>query len=84
MLEDLAAQVLERASRSFDAVLCVAPPVLAVSDAAILGRDFAGQMEAAFAADLAESQAVDLERWEARSIALRLQEWASRLWEYWL
>ena len=53
-------------------------------DAAILGRDFAGQMEAAFAADLAAAEAVDLQRWEARSIALRLQEWASRLWEYWL
>ncbi len=53
-------------------------------DAAILGRDFAGQMEAAFAADLAEAEAMDLERWEGRSIALRLQEWASRLWEYWL
>ena len=53
-------------------------------DAAILGRDFAGQMEAAFAADLQQSDAVDLERWEARSFQLRLQEWAARLWEYWL
>ena len=53
-------------------------------DAAILGRDFAAQMQAAFAADLEESEAVDLQRWEARSTVLRLQEWASRLWEYWL
>jgi len=41
-------------------------------------------MQAAFAADLEESEAVDLQRWEARSTVLRLQEWASRLWEYWL
>ena len=32
------ARVLERASQSFDVVLCVGPPVLSVSDAAILGR----------------------------------------------
>lgn len=53
-------------------------------DAAILGRDFAGQMEAAFAADLQQSDAVDLERWKARPFQFRLQEWAARLWEYWL
>ena len=53
-------------------------------DAAILGRDFAAQMEAAFAADLEASQAMDLERWEARSLDLRLKEWAARLLEYWL
>jgi len=32
------ARVLEAASRSFDLVLCAAPPVLPVSDAALLGR----------------------------------------------
>jgi len=53
-------------------------------DAAILGRDFAAQMEAAFAADLEASQVMDLERWEARSLDLRLKEWAARLLEYWL
>jgi len=53
-------------------------------DAAILGRGFAGQMEAAFAADLAASEAMDLERWEARSLRLRLKESAARLMEYWL
>ena len=53
-------------------------------DAAVLGRDFAGQMEAAFAADLQQSDAVDLERWNARAFQFRLQEWAARLWEYWL
>jgi cardiolipin synthase len=53
-------------------------------DATILGRDFAGQMEAAFAADLGGSEAMDLERWKARPFELRLREWAARIWEYWL
>lgn len=30
------------------------------------------------------SEAIDLERWEARPFALRLKEWAARLWECWL
>ena len=41
-------------------------------------------MQAAFAADLEASEAIDLERWEARPFALRLKERAARLWEYWL
>ena len=53
-------------------------------DATVLGREFAGQMQAAFAADLKASEAIDLERWEARSFDFRLKEWGARLWEYWL
>jgi cardiolipin synthase len=53
-------------------------------DAAILGREFAGQMQAAFIADLEASEAVDPERWEARPLRLRLKELAARLLEYWL
>lgn len=53
-------------------------------NAAILGRDFARQMDAMFARDLAESDAIDLERWEQRSLLLRLKEGAARLAEYWL
>lgn len=53
-------------------------------DAAILGREFAGQMQAAFSAELEGSEAISLERWKARSLDLRLKEWAARLWEYWL
>lgn len=53
-------------------------------NAAILGRDFARQMDAMFARDLAESDAVDLERWERRSLILRLKEGTARLVEYWL
>ena len=53
-------------------------------DAAILGREFAGQMQAAFTADLEASEPVDLERWEARPLRLRLKELTARLLEYWL
>jgi cardiolipin synthase len=53
-------------------------------NAAILGRDFSRQMDAMFARDQAESDAIDLERWEQRSLLLRLKEWAARLAEYWL
>jgi len=53
-------------------------------NAAILGRDFARQMDAMFARDLAESDAIDLERWEQRPLLFRIKEWAARLVEYWL
>jgi cardiolipin synthase len=53
-------------------------------DATILGRGFAAQMEAAFQADIAASEEIDLARWEARPYSLRLREWSARLWEYWL
>jgi cardiolipin synthase len=53
-------------------------------NASILGRDFSRQMDAMFAQDLAASDAIDLERWEQRSLILRLKEWAARLAEYWL
>jgi len=53
-------------------------------DATILGREFAGQMQAAFAADLEASEAIDLERWKARPFAFRIKERAARAWEYWL
>jgi len=53
-------------------------------DATILGREFARQMEAAFSADLEASEAINLERWNARHFDRRLKEWAARLWEYWL
>ncbi|MGA9031368.1 MAG: cardiolipin synthase [Sulfuricaulis sp.] len=53
-------------------------------NAAILGRDFARQMDAMFAKDLAESDAIDLDRWKHRSLMLRLKEWLAQLAEYWL
>ena len=53
-------------------------------NAAILGRAFSRQMDAMFARDLAESDAIDLERWEQRSLILRLKEGVARIAEYWL
>ena len=53
-------------------------------NAAILGHDFTRQMDAMFAKDLAESDAIDLDRWKHRSLMLRAKEWLARLAEYWL
>ena len=49
-------------------------------NAVILGREFAQQMLAAFAADLKASNAIILERWEQRSFLLKLKEWTARRW----
>ena len=40
-------------------------------NAAILGRDFSRQMDAMFARDLAESDAIDLDRWQHRPLLFR-------------
>ncbi len=53
-------------------------------NAAILGRDFSRQMDTMFARDLAESDAIELDRWQRRSPLLKLKEWAARRLEYWL
>ncbi len=53
-------------------------------NATVIGRDFARQMDVMFAMDLAESNAIDLDHWEHRSLLLRFKEWAARLVEYWL
>ncbi|HSC07590.1 MAG TPA: phospholipase D-like domain-containing protein [Steroidobacteraceae bacterium] len=53
-------------------------------NAVILGRGFAAQMEAMFAADLTESEAITLDQWQRRSLMLRLKERAARLGQYWL
>jgi cardiolipin synthase len=53
-------------------------------DAAILGREFAQQMEEMFARDLAQSNQITAERWERRSPGHRLKEWAARMFEYML
>jgi cardiolipin synthase len=53
-------------------------------NAVILGRGFAAQMNAMFAADLAESDAIDLSEWRHRSWMLRLQERTARIGAYWL
>jgi cardiolipin synthase len=48
-------------------------------NAVVLGREFAQQMQAMFSVDISASEAIDLERWEHRSLLLRLKEWGSRL-----
>jgi cardiolipin synthase len=53
-------------------------------NAVVLGRGFAVQMEAMFAADLAESNTITLERWRDRGWMNRLKEWTARLGAYWL
>lgn len=53
-------------------------------NAMILGRGFAAQMEAMFAEDLRESEAITLDQWQHRSWMLRLKERMSRLGAYWL
>jgi cardiolipin synthase len=53
-------------------------------NAVILGRGFAAQMEAMFAADLTESDAITLDRWQHRSWMLRLKERMARIGAYWL
>jgi len=49
-------------------------------NAVIIGRDFGQKMQAMFDADLAASEAIDPERWERRSLALRFKEWMARVW----
>lgn len=53
-------------------------------NAVILGRAFADQMEAVFADDLAQSEAITLEHWQDRGLLDRLREWTARLGAYWL
>ena len=49
-------------------------------NAVVLGRDFARQMQAMFAADLALSDAIDRASWERRPLSFRLKEWMASVW----
>jgi len=53
-------------------------------NALVLGAEFGSQLKAMFERDLAASEAITLERWQRRSLDLRLKEMFARLWEYWL
>jgi cardiolipin synthase len=53
-------------------------------NAVVLGRGFAAQMEAMFAQDLTESDAITLDKWRHRSWILRLKEQMARIGAYWL
>ncbi len=48
-------------------------------NAVILGREFAQQMQGAYALDMAASDAIELNRWKHRSLLLRLKELTARL-----
>jgi cardiolipin synthase len=52
--------------------------------AIVLGSDFGGVMEAAFARDLTQSNEVDPAAWAERSFVARVKEWLARLIEYWI
>lgn len=45
----------------------------------VLGRDFAQQMSGMIARDIEGSEAIDPERWEQRSMLLRIKEWGASL-----
>jgi cardiolipin synthase A/B len=49
-------------------------------NAVVLGPDFAAQMNAMFAKDLAESEEITLEKWRSRPLSERLKEIGARLW----
>jgi len=53
-------------------------------NAVVLGSEFGQQVHAMFERDLAASDAVTLAQWHRRTLDLRVKEWLSRLWEYWL
>jgi cardiolipin synthase len=53
-------------------------------NAVILGREFATQMAAMFARDLAASQAIDPQAWQQRPLQFKLKEWLAQLWARWL
>jgi hypothetical protein len=53
-------------------------------NAVVLGHEFAQQLEAVFAQDLAASTAINAEEWERRPFRFRFRERAARVWEYWL
>jgi hypothetical protein len=47
----------------------------------VLGRDFAAQMEAAFAKDWAAGTTIDRKIWEDRPFVERVREWSARALE---
>jgi cardiolipin synthase len=53
-------------------------------NAVVLGPEFGKQVQTMFDKDLAASDAITLERWQRRSLDLRLKELFARVWEYWL
>jgi cardiolipin synthase len=53
-------------------------------NAVVLGAEFGKQLQVMFDADLAQSDAITLEKWEQRSLGMHLKEMFARVWQYWL
>jgi cardiolipin synthase len=53
-------------------------------NAVILDREFAVEMENAFARDLAESNPIQWREWKERAVAERIREWVAHLFLRWL
>ncbi len=53
-------------------------------NAVVLGTEFGVQLQSMFDKDLAASDAITLEHWQARALHLRLMEALARIGEYWL
>ena len=53
-------------------------------NAVVLGTEFGSQVLAMFNKDMAASDEILLEEWQARPFNLRIKEMLSRVWEYWL
>ncbi|OYW19637.1 MAG: cardiolipin synthase B, partial [Planctomycetales bacterium 12-60-4] len=53
-------------------------------NAVVLGTEFGSQVQAMFDKDLAASDQITLDRWERRSLGMRVREVFARTWEYWL
>ena len=53
-------------------------------NAVVLGPAFGARMRNAFDDDVAQSQQITLEAWEARTLDLRVKELFGRMWQYWL
>jgi cardiolipin synthase A/B len=53
-------------------------------NAVVISRDFGQRMEQVFTRDQQAARAVDLERWQRRSLWQRLKEFGVRLFGYWI
>jgi cardiolipin synthase len=53
-------------------------------NAVILGPEFSAQMRAIFDRDIELSTLITLEQWRRRPLAMRIKEFASRLWARWI
>lgn len=53
-------------------------------DAVVLGHDTAGQVEAVMRHYMDVARAVDLGRWDQRSLRERTRELQARVWQYWM